>query len=409
MRIRPIALCLGLAVTPGLALTAHAQYDVTVLQGGYAHTPCNDTGQSVGASGGGYAVLWSASGKATVLQDAGGQGHSHPTPSTTPGRALEFPIPRGGYDAVLWSPSGKATVLQDAGGQGFSRSLRHQRRRAERRISYTAGGPRGGAVVAVGEGDGASGRGRPGRQRRRRHQRRRAERWIFQNRERRLRRGAVVAVGEGDGASGRGWPGREPSQAINDAGQSVGYSGGDAVLWSPSGKATVLQDAGGQGESYALAINDAGWSVGVFRNHERRLQLDSTRCCGRRRGRRRCFRTRAARATARSTPSTTPGGALDIPLPRRRLTRRCCGRRRGRRRTLAHCWGGRDRVGSTIRATYLGTRRRIWFLLTPDSATAFSAAAVPEPSTWAMLLAGFAGLGFAGYRRARAGHATHAA
>jgi PEP-CTERM motif len=31
---------------------------------------------------------------------------------------------------------------------------------------------------------------------------------------------------------------------------------------------------------------------------------------------------------------------------------------------------------------------------------------VPEPSTWVMLLAGFAGLGFAGYRRAMAGHTT---
>jgi hypothetical protein len=27
--------------------------------------------------------------------------------------------------------------------------------------------------------------------------------------------------------------------------------------------------------------------------------------------------------------------------------------------------------------------------------------AVPEPSTWAMMLLGFAGLGFAGYRRSR--------
>jgi PEP-CTERM motif len=33
--------------------------------------------------------------------------------------------------------------------------------------------------------------------------------------------------------------------------------------------------------------------------------------------------------------------------------------------------------------------------------TAVPAQPVPEPSTWAMLLAGFAGLGYAGYRRAR--------
>jgi hypothetical protein len=32
----------------------------------------------------------------------------------------------------------------------------------------------------------------------------------------------------------------------------------------------------------------------------------------------------------------------------------------------------------------------------------FLSSAVPEPSTWAMMLLGFAGLGFAGYRRARA-------
>ena len=35
--------------------------------------------------------------------------------------------------------------------------------------------------------------------------------------------------------------------------------------------------------------------------------------------------------------------------------------------------------------------------------------AVPEPSTWAMMLLGFAGLGFAGYRRAGAGHGLFAA
>ena len=42
------------------------------------------------------------------------------------------------------------------------------------------------------------------------------------------------------------------------------------------------------------------------------------------------------------------------------------------------------------------------FLLTPT-------ATVPEPSTWAMTLLGFAGLGYAGYCRARAGRATRAA
>jgi PEP-CTERM motif len=41
--------------------------------------------------------------------------------------------------------------------------------------------------------------------------------------------------------------------------------------------------------------------------------------------------------------------------------------------------------------------KSIWFATTAES----EVAAVPEPSTWAMMLAGFAGLGFVGYRRAR--------
>jgi hypothetical protein len=33
---------------------------------------------------------------------------------------------------------------------------------------------------------------------------------------------------------------------------------------------------------------------------------------------------------------------------------------------------------------------------------------VPEPSTWAMMVLGFAGLGFAGYRKAKTGPAAFA-
>jgi probable HAF family extracellular repeat protein len=50
------------------------------------------------------------------------------------------------------------------------------------------------------------------------------------------------------------------------------------------------------------------------------------------------------------------------------------------------------------------------FLLTPSASTAVSAipgsvAAAPELSTWAMLVVGFAGLGFVGYRGKRKGEA----
>ena len=57
--------------------------------------------------------------------------------------------------------------------------------------------------------------------------------------------------------------------AIDASGQSAGVSTSfhagntvDAVLWSPSGKPTVLQDAGGEGDSGAFAINASGQSVG---------------------------------------------------------------------------------------------------------------------------------------------------
>ena len=71
--------------------------------------------------------------------------------------------------------------------------------------------------------------------------------------------------------------------------------------------------------------------------------------------------------------------------------------------------------GVTNLGSYSGTADLTFgYNLVADGAGGFGVdlafgGAVPEPSTWAMLLIGLAGLGFAGYRRARAGRTTGAA
>jgi uncharacterized membrane protein len=226
MRIRPIALCLGLSMTPIVALTAEAQYSLISLQdaGGQGYSlpyAINASGQSIGdahAAGGAVeAVLWSPSGSATVLQDAGGQGNSGAVAINASGQSVGTSETASGYDdAVLWSPSGKATVLQHESGAINSEAT-----------------------------------------------------------------------------------------AINDSGQSVGASGPDAMLWSSLGTATDLGTVLGSAwtDTYAAGINNLGDIVGY----------------------------------------------------------------------------------GDYRGGLYG------FLLTP----------IPEPSTWMTMLVGFAGLGFAGYRRAR--------
>ena len=57
-----------------------------------------------------------------------------------------------------------------------------------------------------------------------------------------------------------------------------------------------------------------------------------------------------------------------------------------------------------VTGSYLSSSGTFGFTATPQAAavmaTPSAAAAAPEPSTWALLLTGFAGLGFAGYRKA---------
>ena len=126
------------------------------------------------------------------------------------------------------------------------------------------------------------------------------------------------------------------------------------MLWSPSGKATVLQDAGGQGYSYVYAMNDAGWSVGY----------------------------------SFTAPGASSGEAV-LWSPSGKAT------------NLGALLGSAEWINNS--GDIIGFAGGIYgFVLTPDSATA----AVPELSTWAMMPLGFAGLGFGGHRRARAGDAT---
>src|SRR5574337_1456291 len=242
MRIRPIALFLSVAMTPGFAITAQAGtartgYDVTILENpswSPGALKCNVAsglnafGQTAGYSSsviGWDAVTWSPLGKATVLQDPTGAGWSLALGINDAGWSVGFSLTvTGDYshsDAVLWSPTGKATVLQDAGGQGRSQAYAINALARSVGFSATASGS-----VAVQWSRSGKETGRPA-------------------------------------CGGRGF---SHVSFINAFGWSVGYSytatGSDAVLWSRSGKATVLQDAGGQGNSVASSLNAFGWSIG---------------------------------------------------------------------------------------------------------------------------------------------------
>jgi hypothetical protein len=429
MRIRPIAFCLGFSAAPCFPLTAHADagYKVTVLQdpGGQGSSgpffdAINGLGESVGssatASGGVEGVRWSRTGRATVLQDVGGQGNSSASainvfgwsvgssgaPSgleavlwspTGKGRTLQTPrglnssqgaainnfgwsvgtgsASNGDDAALLWSPSGRATVLRNA--EGFRDSVASDINDIGQSVgeSFTFGqvgsaamrwSPTGQPTVlqAVGGGSGVAGLiNNFG--------------WIAGTSSfvdsTGLHFDAVLWSPSGKATVLQDVGGQEFSftEALNDAGQSVGFSrtaaGQEAVLWSRSGNATALQDAGGQGNSSAQAINDFGWSVGSSNT-----------------------------VTGSDAVLWSPSGkATDLGA------------------ILGPTWSdtralGINDLGDIAGAGAFegGTRG---FVVTPDfHARLFAASAptsigaVPEPSTWAMMLMGLAGLAFISLR-----------
>ncbi len=70
-----------------------------------------------------------------VLQDVGGVGLGQPDSINRSGQSVGWSATSAfTQDAVLWSPSGKATVLQDVGGDNFSQSQRRQQLWTKRRI-----------------------------------------------------------------------------------------------------------------------------------------------------------------------------------------------------------------------------------------------------------------------------------
>jgi hypothetical protein len=411
MHIRLIALWLGLAATPGFAVAAHAQYDVTVLQapsGSGAIEPyaINASGQTVGGSNGSVqdALLWSPTGKATVLQDVGGIGIGRAVAINASGEIAGISnTPNDGQEAVLWSATG-TTVLQDVGGEG--------------RSGVSAINASGQIVGASGI-DGGNGND--------------AVLW--------------APSGKATVLSDPGGQGNSQAIAINASGHSVGVSylnsahtSYEAVLWSQSGKATVLQDVGGQGASTAVSVNASGYSVGSSETSTGQdavlwsptgkatvlqgvggvdsiaLHINASGQSVGVSGGQPVLWSPSGKATVLQTlgfggmvsainASGQSVGVSSGPSGNEAVLWSSSGAATDLGAVLGAAWSDSEAIGFNNRGDIVGEGVydgvQTGFLLTPVSASPLSASAAPELSTWAMLLVGFAGLGLAGYRRGR--------
>jgi PEP-CTERM motif len=441
MRIRPIALYLGVAVTPSFALTAHADagYNVNVLQdpGGQGNSgpffgAINDAGQSVGFSATAScceAVLWSRTGKATVLQDIGGQGNSAAAALNNAGWSIGTSGTASGLEAVLWSPTGKGQALQLPAGLNNSQGLAINNDGRSVGTATTSNGgeaallwsPTGKATMLrnaggfldssvsnindAGQSAGESFTfGQVGSD---------AVRWSPSGKATMLQ-----AVGQGSGFA----------NFINNSGWIAGGSSfidatgfhSDAVLWSPSGKATVLQDVGGQGFSSTQSLNGTGQTVGFSRTASGQDAVLWSRS-----GKATVLQDAGGQGDSFAGAINDFGwsvGDSDTATGSDAVLWSPSGKATDLGAVLGPAWTDTQAVGINDPGDIVGTGAfeggTFGFLLKPDgvnswalesvSAASFSDPAVPEPPTWAMMLMGLMGLGFVGWRTRASKHASSA-
>jgi uncharacterized membrane protein len=352
MTASPLA-AIFLVATPALAQS----YGVTALQdltgqGGVA-IGINAAGSKVGISytnGGGIPVEWSRNGKPTALPDVGGVGYSSAIAINARGYVVGYadtqPVNnRNGAVAVEWSPNGTATVLQDVGGVGYS--IAQGINDAGYVVGYSAIGSSPYLESVEWAPDGTP--------------------TVLPH---------VGGVGDSE------------AYGINDAGYVVGVSEHNsvgtqtAVEWAPDGTPTALKDVGGVGDSFALAINAAGDIVGWSGTGSGTMEAVEWSRTGEATALpeigivNEAYGINAAGDIVGWAETSTGYEAVLWP---RHGTPIVLPDFEGAENSFAH---GINAAGDIVGSAYLAP-------------VEWSRTAVPEPSTYVMMLAGFSGIGLA--------------
>ncbi len=205
-------------------------YHLIVERGASYVSAINASGEAIGASGGDF-DLWSNTGAATILQQDESVYAGAVNALNNAGESVGdvIAVDNGPPQAMLWSPSGSGIVLGTSGSDAVAINASGES------VGYQSGsikGPYGNVDLAT--------------------------KWSSTGVETLL----PLPINP-DGAN------FATAVAINASGWIVGEQGYNyptdneaALLWSPSGIVTVLQDVGGFYGDSVVAINNAGQSIG---------------------------------------------------------------------------------------------------------------------------------------------------